>query len=59
MKSGTALQRRLWWLVMGLVTANVLGLLLLILPIRDERNRQENQLLDLQRRAVRPHRGSL
>jgi len=42
--------RRLWLLVLGLVAANVLALLLLVIPARTQRAQEENQLLDLQRR---------
>ncbi len=42
--------RWLWWAVWGLLAANGLVLALLVLPARHERQRQENDLLDLQRR---------
>lgn len=42
--------RRLWRTTLVLVLANGLVLALLVLPARDQRLRQENQLLDLQRR---------
>jgi Tfp pilus assembly protein PilO len=42
--------RRLWWVVVGLLAANGLALVLLVLPARSQRSREENQLLDLQRR---------
>jgi Tfp pilus assembly protein PilO len=48
--SADPLQRRLWVAVLGLVAANALVLALLLLPAREERTRQEDQLLDLQRR---------
>ena len=42
--------QRLWWLVLGLLAANGLVLLLMVLPARSQRVQEENQLLDLQRR---------
>ncbi|HYL81060.1 MAG TPA: type 4a pilus biogenesis protein PilO [Candidatus Acidoferrum sp.] len=42
--------RLLWWLVLGLVAVNALALVLLVLPARSQKSREENQLLDLQRR---------
>lgn len=42
--------RRLWWAAAALLLANGLVLALLLLPARDQRLQQENQLLDLQRR---------
>lgn len=42
--------RRLWWAAAVLLLANGLALALLLLPARDQRLQQENQLLDLQRR---------
>jgi hypothetical protein len=44
------LQRRLWIVAVGLVAANGLVAAFLLLPARAERTRQEDQLLDLQRR---------
>jgi len=43
-------QRRLWIVAVGLVAANALVASLVLLPARAERTRQEDQLLDLQRR---------
>lgn len=42
--------RRLGWLAAALLLANGLVLALLVLPAREQRLQQENQLLDLQRR---------
>ncbi len=42
--------RWLWWAAWGLLLANGLVLVLLVLPARQQRLAQENQLLDLQRR---------
>jgi hypothetical protein len=42
--------RRFWWATAALLLANGLILALLLLPARDQRLQQENQLLDLQRR---------
>lgn len=42
--------RRLCWAAAALLLANGLVLALLLLPARDQRLQQENQLLDLQRR---------
>jgi Tfp pilus assembly protein PilO len=44
------LQRRLWIVVAGLVASNILVAAFLLLPARAERTRQEDELLDLQRR---------
>jgi Tfp pilus assembly protein PilO len=41
---------RLWLAAMVLLVANGLALLFLVLPARDQRSEQEQQLLDLQRR---------
>jgi Tfp pilus assembly protein PilO len=40
----------MWWAAAALAVANALVLLLLLLPARDLRLQQEDQLLDLQRR---------
>ena len=42
---------RAWWPALALLLANVLVLIFLVLPARQERQRQEDQLLDLQRRV--------
>ena len=42
--------RRLWWAALGLALANVLVFVVLVIPARDQRREQEQQLLDLQRR---------
>ena len=42
--------RRFWWAALALLLANGLALLLLVLPAREQRLRQEDQVLDLQRR---------
>jgi len=42
--------RWLWWAALGLVVANGLVFLALVLPARNQRLEQEQQLLDLQRR---------
>jgi hypothetical protein len=44
------LQRRLWIVAAALAAVNALVAALLLLPARAERTRQEDQLLDLQRR---------
>lgn len=42
--------RWLWWAAVGLLVANGLVFAFLVLPAREERQEQEQQLLDLQRR---------
>ena len=50
MTSADPLKRRLWMAALVLVAANALVLALLLLPAREERARQEDHLLGLQRR---------
>lgn len=49
MNAGNQMARWLWRVAVGLAVANGL-VLLLLLPAREQRHRQEDQLLDLQRR---------
>ncbi len=49
MSARTGGNRWLWGVVAGLLVANALALVLLILPARAQRIEQENRLLDLQR----------
>lgn len=49
MNAGNQMARWLWRVALGLAVANGL-VLLLLLPAREQRHRQEDQLLDLQRR---------
>ncbi len=50
MRIADRLQRRLWIVAAGLVASNVLVAAFLLMPARAERTRQEDELLDLQRR---------
>lgn len=50
MRSGDPRARWLWRAALGLVLANGLVLFFLVLPARNQRLEQEQQLLDLQRR---------
>lgn len=50
MTGADPLQRRLWVAALVLAAANALVLALLLLPAREERTRQEDHLLGLQRR---------
>lgn len=50
MRTTDPVSRWLWRAVWGLLVANGLVLALLVLPAREQRLRQENDLLDLQRR---------
>ena len=46
----SARTRWLWWAALGLAVTNGVVLVLLVLPARELRLQQEDQLLDLQRR---------
>ncbi|MEK7204978.1 MAG: hypothetical protein AAB254_05665 [candidate division NC10 bacterium] len=50
MNTGNQMARWLWRAALGLAVANGLVLVLLLLPARELRLQQEDQLLDLQRR---------
>jgi len=50
MSAGTRMAGRLWRVAVALAVANGLALVLLVLPAREQRYQQEDQLLDLQRR---------
>jgi len=50
MNAGNQMARWLWRVAAGLAVANGLVLVLLLLPAREQRQQQEDQLLDLQRR---------
>ncbi len=50
MNAGNQMTRWLWRVAVGLAVANGLVLVLFVLPAREQRLQQEDQLLDLQRR---------
>jgi Tfp pilus assembly protein PilO len=50
MRGNTPPVRWLWWTALGLVAANGILLAFLVLPEREQRLKQEDQLLQLQRR---------